>query len=92
MSGEPEPLLVGPFHSARKTAEVLASGCVQNGAVGTVSAKDGRHPGPGGLKHDLWCILFGLEIDILYNGFLGWVFCINENMNIVYIFIYMICI
>ena len=43
----------------------------------------------GGLKHDLWCIFGGLDIDILYNGFLGWVFSINEYEYILYIYIYL---
>ena len=80
--GDPAPQ--GP-----KTAEVLASGSVQNGAFGTVSANDGRHPF-GGLKHDLWCIFGGLDIDILYNGFLGWVFSINEYEYILYIYLFIL--
>lgn len=83
MSGTP---LAGgdPDPQRPKTAEVLASGSVQNGACGTVSANDGR---PRGVFFGGWTLTSYIMV------FLGWFFSIKEYEYIYeYIFIYMICI
>lgn len=68
MSGTP---LAGgdPDPQRPKTAEVLASGSVQNGACGTVSANDGR---PRGVFFGGWTLTSYIMV------FLGWFFSIKE--------------